>query len=97
MERTKLAFLERDCQTILSGFCCGGKKIREIEPNAVILAGSTARVSKRFTRGLFNSGAMEYVDGFPFIPTQRRRKEQYTKLSSKKKSWTNLILINQSG
>jgi len=44
------------------------KKIREMEPNAVIIAGSTARVSKRFTRGMFNAGAMEYVDGFSLHP-----------------------------
>ena len=44
------------------------KKIREIEPQAVIIAGSTSRVSERFTRGMFNSGAMEYADGFSLHP-----------------------------
>jgi hypothetical protein len=44
------------------------KKIREIEPGAVILAGSTSRVSKSFTRGMFKSGAMEHTDGFSVHP-----------------------------
>jgi len=43
-------------------------KVREIEPNAIILAGSTFRVSKTFTRGMFNSGAMENADGFSVHP-----------------------------
>jgi hypothetical protein len=44
------------------------RKIREIEPNAVILAGSTAFFSKGFTRGMFTSGAMENTDGFSLHP-----------------------------
>jgi len=44
------------------------KKIREVEPGAVILAGSTFRVSKGFTQGMFKSGAMEYTDGFSVHP-----------------------------
>ena len=44
------------------------KKIREIEPNAIILAGSTSRVSERFTRGMAQSGALEDVDGFSLHP-----------------------------
>jgi len=44
------------------------KKVREVEPRAIILAGSTSRVSKTFTRGMFNSGAMEHTDGFSVHP-----------------------------
>jgi hypothetical protein len=44
------------------------KKIREVEPGAVILAGSTSRVSKTFTGGMFKSGAMEHTDGFSVHP-----------------------------
>ena len=61
------------------------KKIRETEPEAVILAGSTFRVSKRFTRGMFNSGAMEYADAFsvhPYAFTPKATIRQYNKLKS---------------
>jgi len=44
------------------------KKIREVEPHALILAGSTSRVSKSFTQGMFKSGAMENTDGFSVHP-----------------------------
>ena len=44
------------------------KKIRETDPQAVILAGATSRFSKRFTRGLFDAGAMEHTDGFSIHP-----------------------------
>jgi len=44
------------------------KKIREIDPTATILAGSTSRVSKKFTRGMFKAGAMENTDGFAVHP-----------------------------
>ncbi|MDR2551677.1 MAG: cellulase family glycosylhydrolase [Treponema sp.] len=44
------------------------KKIRETDPNAVILAGSTSRFDRSFTRGMFKSGAMEYTDGFSIHP-----------------------------
>ncbi|MDR2470972.1 MAG: cellulase family glycosylhydrolase [Treponema sp.] len=44
------------------------KKIRETDPRAVILAGATSRFSKRFTRGLFDAGAMEHTDGFSIHP-----------------------------
>jgi hypothetical protein len=44
------------------------KKIREVEPGALILAGSTSRVSKSFTRGMFKYGAMENTDGFSVHP-----------------------------
>jgi len=44
------------------------KKIREVEPEAVILAGSTFFVDRGFTRGLFKAGAMEDVDGFSVHP-----------------------------
>ena len=59
------------------------EKIRGIEPNATILAGSTFRVSKRFTRGMFNSGAMEDADGFsvhPYAFTPKATIRQYNKL-----------------
>ena len=58
-------------------------KIREVEPEAVILAGSTFRVSKSFTRGMFNSGAMEHADGFsvhPYASTPEATIKQYNKL-----------------
>ena len=44
------------------------KKIREIEPTAVIIAGSTMRVSRRFTQGMHKAGALENVDGFSLHP-----------------------------
>jgi len=44
------------------------KRIRELEPNAIVLAGSTSRVDKKFTRGMFRSGAMENTDGFSVHP-----------------------------
>jgi len=44
------------------------KKIRELEPDALILAGSTSRVDAKFTRGMFKSGAMENTDGFSVHP-----------------------------
>jgi len=58
-------------------------KARETEPKAVILAGSTFRVSKSFTRGLFNAGVMENADGFSVHPygfTPRGTIKQYNKL-----------------
>jgi hypothetical protein len=59
------------------------KTIRYAEPKAVILAGSTYRVSKSFTRGLFKSGAMEDADGFslhPFATNPKASIKQYNKL-----------------
>lgn len=44
------------------------KKIRETEPEATILAASTFLVDVGFTRGMFDSGAMENVDGFSTHP-----------------------------
>lgn len=44
------------------------RKIRELEPEALILAGATFRVSKRFIRGMFSSGAMENTDGISVHP-----------------------------
>ena len=44
------------------------KKIREIDPQAKIVAGSFWRVPDSFVRGLFNSGAMEYADAISFHP-----------------------------
>lgn len=44
------------------------KKIRETEPDAIILAGSTSRFDKKFTRGMFQAGAMNYTDGFSVHP-----------------------------
>lgn len=44
------------------------QKIRETEPNAIILAGSTSRFDKKFTEGLFKAGAMNYTDGFSVHP-----------------------------
>ena len=61
------------------------KKIMEIEPDAVILAGSTFRVSKRFTRGMFRAGAMEHADAFsvhPYASTPEATIKQYNKLKS---------------
>jgi hypothetical protein len=59
------------------------RKIREIEPNAVILAGSTAFFDKSFTRGMFKSGAMESTDGFslhPYAVSPARTVRQIDKL-----------------
>lgn len=59
------------------------KKIREVNSDAVILAGSTFRVSKRFTRGMFNSGAMENADAFsvhPYAFTPQKTIRQYNQL-----------------
>jgi len=61
------------------------RRIREVEPDAVILGGSTFRVSRSFTRGMFNSGAMEGVDGFsvhPYATTPRATIEQHNMLMS---------------
>jgi hypothetical protein len=44
------------------------KKIRETDPEAVILAGSTFRVDSGFIRGLFKAGAMEYTNGISVHP-----------------------------
>ncbi|MDR0598905.1 MAG: hypothetical protein LBG84_02315 [Treponema sp.] len=43
-------------------------KARETDPHAVILAGSTARFSRRFTRGMIAAGALEHTDGFSIHP-----------------------------
>jgi hypothetical protein len=59
------------------------QKIRATEPKATILAGSTYRVSKRFTRGLLKSGAMDDADGFslhPYALTSKSSIKQYHKL-----------------
>ena len=59
------------------------RKIREVEPNAIILAGSTFRVSKKFTRGMFKSGAMEHADAFsvhPYAFTPKATIRQHNKL-----------------
>jgi len=43
-------------------------KIREIDPNAVILGCSLFRVSEGFVRGMFETGAMENTDGISLHP-----------------------------
>ena len=61
------------------------EKIRETEPDATILAGSTFMVSRRFTRGMFNSGAMEHADAFsvhPYALTPEATIKQYNKLQN---------------
>jgi hypothetical protein len=44
------------------------EKIREIDPAAIIVAGSFNRTPKRFIRGMFRAGAMEHVDVISFHP-----------------------------
>jgi hypothetical protein len=44
------------------------KKIREIDPEVTILAGSLFRVGEGFVRGMFKSGAMENTDGISLHP-----------------------------
>ena len=44
------------------------KKIREIDPHALILAGSFWRVPESYIRRLFKSGVMDYVDAISFHP-----------------------------
>ena len=44
------------------------KRIKELVPAAVVLAGSTSRFDKKFTRGMFLAGAMEHTDGFAVHP-----------------------------
>jgi len=58
-------------------------KIREVEPEAIILAGSTFMVDPAFTRGLFRAGAMEHVNGFsvhPYAFTPIETIRQYNQL-----------------
>jgi hypothetical protein len=43
-------------------------KIREIDPEAIIVAGAFNRVPKNFIRGMFRAGAMENVDAISFHP-----------------------------
>jgi hypothetical protein len=43
-------------------------KIREIDPEAIIVAGSFNRVPRRFIRGMFQAGAMEEADIISFHP-----------------------------
>jgi len=59
------------------------EKIREVENDAIILAGSTFRVSKGFTRGMFKAGAMEHADGFsvhPYAANPKTTIKQHNKL-----------------
>jgi hypothetical protein len=44
------------------------EKIREIDPAAIIVAGSFNRVPENFIRGMFRAGAMENVDAISFHP-----------------------------
>lgn len=44
------------------------KKVKEVEPNATVLAGSTSRFDRKFTKGMFKAGAMENTDGFSVHP-----------------------------
>jgi len=58
-------------------------KARETEPKAIILIGSTFRVSKSFTQGLYNVGALGNADGFsvhPYGLTPKSTIKLYTKL-----------------
>ncbi|MDR1505601.1 MAG: cellulase family glycosylhydrolase [Treponema sp.] len=45
-----------------------GKKIKELDPDAVVLAGSLFRVTPRFVRGMFKAGAFDNVDGISLHP-----------------------------
>jgi hypothetical protein len=44
------------------------RRIRETDPEAVILAGSLFRVQERFVRGMFEAGAMENTDAISIHP-----------------------------
>jgi hypothetical protein len=44
------------------------EKIRETDPEAIIVAGSFNRVPKNFIRGIFRAGAMKNVDAVSFHP-----------------------------
>ena len=44
------------------------KRAKEADPDAVILAGSTFRVHRRFMRGMFKAGAFENTDGISVHP-----------------------------
>ncbi|GHT78957.1 hypothetical protein FACS1894130_06520 [Spirochaetia bacterium] len=44
------------------------RKIREVDPDAVILAGAFWRVPESYVRGMFESGAMEQVNAIAFHP-----------------------------
>jgi hypothetical protein len=44
------------------------RKIKEIDPEIKVVAGSLWLVSKSFIRGMFDSGAMEQVDAISFHP-----------------------------
>lgn len=44
------------------------EKIREIDPEAIIVAGAFNRVPKNFIRGMFRAGAMKNVDAISFHP-----------------------------
>lgn len=58
-------------------------KVRETLPEATILAGSTFRVPRGFSRGLFKAGVMEHTDGFsvhPYAFTPRKTIRQYNQL-----------------
>jgi len=59
------------------------ERIREVNSEAIILAGSTFRIPKRFIEGMFISGAMENVDGFsahPYAFTPKATIRQHNKL-----------------
>jgi len=77
-------------------------KIRELEPEAIVLAGSTFRVPKGFTRGMFNSGVMEHADAFsvhPYAFTPKATMRQYNKLMKilDKFEYTKPIWITEIG
>jgi len=44
------------------------KKAKEVDPDSVILAGSTFRVNTRFQRNMFKAGAFENTDGISLHP-----------------------------
>ncbi|MDR2211887.1 MAG: cellulase family glycosylhydrolase [Spirochaetaceae bacterium] len=44
------------------------KKIKEVDPQATVLAGSTLWVPRSFLRGMFNAGAFEHTDGISVHP-----------------------------
>ena len=61
----------------------GVAKVRETLPEATILAGSTFRVPRGFSRGLFKAGVMEQTDGFsvhPYAFTPAKTLRQYNQL-----------------
>ncbi|MDR2662631.1 MAG: cellulase family glycosylhydrolase [Treponema sp.] len=50
----------------LSG--AAAKRIKELDPEVTVLAGSTFRAARGFLRGMFKAGAFEYTDGISFHP-----------------------------